>query len=119
MKIIIFVLLLVFSFLAGCSAEQNMAKTILTGDGHSQSWQNDLNELRQKYEIFIGRKTDDLLSELGNPSSIRYNILKKGQTYDEIWNYTFSQGVPFLTQNQKAVWFNIIDGIVVSIDVWL
>lgn len=110
-------LLMVLS-VVGCSAEVNLAKTVLTGDSHSQSWQQHLIEMRRKYEVYIGKTTDDLLTEMGKPSAVRYNVLRSGHNYDEEWNYTFSKGIPLLTQSQSAVWFYVKDSKIMAIDVW-
>ncbi len=111
-------ILMVVLFVAGCSADVNLAKTVLTGDSHSRSWQEHLVQMREKYEVFIGKTTNDLLNEMGKPSAVRSNVLRSGQTYDEEWNYTFSKGIPLLTQSQSAVWFYIKDGKIIAIDVW-
>lgn len=105
-------------FLIGCAAEENLVKTVLTGDSHSLSWQKELIQMRKKYEVFIGKTTNDLVTEMGEPSSVEYDVLRSGHTYDEVWNYTFSKGIPLLTESQNAVWFFIEDGRVVKVDVF-
>ena len=113
----IFVVLICAS-MAGCASDANLAKTIFTGDSHSQTWQQHLIQMKEKYEVFVGKTTSDLLTEMGKPSAIKYEVLRSGQRYDQEWNYTSSKGIPLLTETQCAVWFYIKDDKIMAIDVW-